>query len=48
MSQTMSLLLNALVKRLSQAQHKVRAFKSGDELFAGVGRVRKATFSASC
>ena len=30
------LLLNALVKRLSQGQHKVRAFKSGDELLAEV------------
>jgi len=29
-------LLNALVKRLSQNQHKVRAFKSGDELLAAV------------
>jgi two-component system, NtrC family, response regulator AtoC len=27
-------LLNAIVKRLSQAQHKVRGFKSGDELLA--------------
>jgi two-component system, NtrC family, response regulator AtoC len=26
--------LNAIVKRLSQAQHKVRGFKSGDELLA--------------
>lgn len=30
------LLLNALVKRLSLGQHKVRAFKSGDELLAEV------------
>jgi|APFre7841882630_1041343.scaffolds.fasta_scaffold10812_2 two-component system response regulator AtoC len=29
-------LLNAIVKRLSQAQHKVRGFKSGDELLAAV------------
>ncbi|TMQ27856.1 MAG: response regulator [Nitrospirae bacterium] len=29
-------LLNALVKRLSQNQHKVRAFKAGDELLAAV------------
>ena len=29
-------LLNALVKRLSQSQHQVRAFKSGDELLAAV------------
>jgi two-component system response regulator AtoC len=29
-------LLNALVKRLSQSQHQVKAFKSGDELLAAV------------
>ena len=29
-------LLNALVKRLSQSQHQVQAFKSGDELLAAV------------
>lgn len=29
-------ILNALVKRLSQSQHQVRAFKSGDELLAAV------------
>ena len=29
-------LLNALVKRLSQSQHQVRAFKSGDELLTAV------------
>ena len=29
-------LLNAIVKRLSKGQHKVRAFKSGDELLAAV------------
>jgi two-component system response regulator AtoC len=29
-------LLNALVKRLSQGQHQVKAFKSGDELLAAV------------
>ncbi len=34
-------LLNALVKRLSQNQHQVRAFKSGDELLAAV---EKQTF----
>ncbi len=30
------LILNALVKRLSQGQHQVQAFKSGDELLAAV------------
>jgi CheY-like chemotaxis protein len=30
------LILNALVKRLSQSQHQVRPFKSGDELLAAV------------
>ena len=30
------LILNALVKRLSQSQHQVQAFKSGDELLAAV------------
>lgn len=30
------LTLNALVKRLSQGQHQVQAFKSGDELLAAV------------
>ena len=29
-------LLNAIVKRLTQRQHKVRGFKSGDELLAAV------------
>lgn len=29
-------LLNAIVKRLPQGQHKVRGFKSGDELLAAV------------
>ena len=29
-------LLNAIVKRLSKGQHKIRAFKSGDELLAAV------------
>ena len=29
-------LLNAIVKRLSQAQHKVLGFKSGDDLLAAV------------
>jgi|SRR5262245_718297 len=29
-------LLNALVKRLSQGQYKVRGFKSGDDLLAAV------------
>jgi two-component system, NtrC family, response regulator AtoC len=29
-------LLNALVKRLSQGQHQVKAFKSGDELLTAV------------
>ncbi|NOT21433.1 MAG: response regulator [Nitrospiraceae bacterium] len=29
-------LLNALVKRLSQGQHQVQSFKSGDELLAAV------------
>jgi CheY-like chemotaxis protein len=29
-------LLNATVKRLPQGQHKVRGFKSGDELLAAV------------
>ena len=29
-------LLNALVKRLSQSQHQVKAFKSGDELLTAV------------
>jgi CheY-like chemotaxis protein len=29
-------LLNALTKQLTQAQHKVRSFKSGDELLAAV------------
>jgi two-component system, NtrC family, response regulator AtoC len=30
------LILNALVKRLSQGQHQVQAFKSGDELLSAV------------
>ena len=30
------LILNALVKRLSQSQHQVQAFKSGDELLAAL------------
>ena len=30
------LILNALVKRLSQGQHQVQAFKSGDELLAAL------------
>jgi len=30
------LILNAMVKRLSQSQHQVQAFKSGDELLAAV------------
>ena len=30
------LILNAMVKRLSQSQHQVQAFKSGDELLAEV------------
>lgn len=30
------LILNALVKRLSQGQHQVQAFKSGDDLLAEV------------
>ena len=30
------MILTALVKRLSQSQHKVRAFKSGDELLAAI------------
>jgi two-component system response regulator AtoC len=30
------MILTALVKRLSQGQHKVRSFKSGDELLAAV------------
>ena len=29
-------LLNAIVKRLTQAQHKVQGFKSGDELLAAL------------
>ncbi|MBI3356552.1 MAG: response regulator [Nitrospirae bacterium] len=31
-----SALRNALVKRLSQRQHRVRPFQSGDELLAAV------------
>lgn len=31
-------LLNAITKRLTQAQHKVRGFKSGDELLAAVDK----------
>jgi len=33
-------LLNAITKPLTQAQHKVRGFKSGDELLAAVDQKR--------